>query len=372
MSKLSAKSSASEASDTERIYEPLPISRPTEKLAGPPPKGLELTPEQEKVYNEVLNHFTADGYQLPCEKDSALKEQEKFWLTWDCLHRYCRAVKWSSAKSAIKRLEDTLIWRREYGVYDMITADHVEPEALTGKMVIFGYDKDGRPALYLRPSKQNTEENPKQLHFVVWALERCEDLMGPGVENLSLMVDFADRAKNPSLQTSRTTLYILQNHYPERLGRSLIINVPWLVHAFLKMVFPFVDPRTRDKIRFNPDCVKEGLFEPEMLMREWGGAANFEYEHEKYWPAVVRMCDEHRRRRLEAWRTLGGTVGIREWDIKTKDVEAEVEEEKVEVAVADRSEAVTLSDGVRGLDLKEIDETDVPIESEAQPVLIAA
>lgn len=203
------------------------------------------------------------------------------------------------------------------------------------------------------------------------------------------MVDFADRAKNPSLQTSRTTLYILQNHCtslpslptrcpltpspdPERLGRSLIINVPWLVHAFLKMVFPFVDPRTRDKIRFNPDCVKEGLFEPEMLMREWGGAANFEYEHEKYWPAVVRMCDEHRRRRLEAWRTLGGTVGIREWDIKTKDVEAEVEEEKVEVAVADRSEAVTLSDGVRGLDLKEIDETDVPIESEAQPVLIAA
>lgn len=88
MSKLSAKSSASEASDTERIYEPLPISRPTEKLAGPPPKGLELTPEQEKVYNEVLNHFTADGYQLPCEKDSALKEQEKFWLVSVATARY--------------------------------------------------------------------------------------------------------------------------------------------------------------------------------------------------------------------------------------------------------------------------------------------
>lgn len=40
-------------------------------------------------------------------------------------------MKWASARSAIKRLEDTLIWRREYGVYDMITADHVEPEVST-------------------------------------------------------------------------------------------------------------------------------------------------------------------------------------------------------------------------------------------------
>lgn len=79
MSKLSTKSSASEASATERIYEPLPIPRLPEKLAGPP-KDLELTPEQERVFNEVLNHFAADDYQLPCEKDRALMEEEKFWL----------------------------------------------------------------------------------------------------------------------------------------------------------------------------------------------------------------------------------------------------------------------------------------------------
>lgn len=280
-------------------------------------------------------------------------------------------------------------------------------QALTGKMIILGYDKDGRPALYLRPSKQNTEENPKQLHFLVWALERCDDLMGPGVEYVDstrdaglvligskelvshgglrrqgkepVPPDFTHNSAHPPeplyvLSSFPTHHLLTHSSDPERLGRSLIINVPWLVHAFLKMVFPFVDPRTRDKIRFNPDCVKEGLFEPDMLMREWAGAINFEYEHDKYWPAIVRMCDEHRRRRLEAWRGLGGTVGIREWDIKTKDVEAGVEgqeEEKEAVTVADRSEAVTLSDGVRGLDLKQIDETDVVVESEAQPVFIA-
>ena len=49
-------------------------------------------------------------------------------------------------------------------------------------MVIWGYDVDDRPALYLRPSKQNTEESIRQVHYVVWALERLTELMGPGVE----------------------------------------------------------------------------------------------------------------------------------------------------------------------------------------------
>lgn len=56
------------------------------------------------------------------------------------------------------------------------------PQALTGKMVLFGYDADGRPAMYLRPSRQNTEETVRQMHFLTWLLERAVDLMGPGVE----------------------------------------------------------------------------------------------------------------------------------------------------------------------------------------------
>ena len=45
-------------------------------------------------------------------------------------------------------------------------------------------------------------------------LERTPDLAGPGVETLSLMINFADRAKNPSFGTSKTVLNILQTHYP--------------------------------------------------------------------------------------------------------------------------------------------------------------
>jgi hypothetical protein len=52
----------------------------------------------------------------------------------------------------------------------------------TGKAMIFGYDVDGRPSLYLLPSRQNTEESHLQVEFTVFMLERCMDLMVPGVE----------------------------------------------------------------------------------------------------------------------------------------------------------------------------------------------
>jgi hypothetical protein len=42
-------------------------------------------------------------------------------------YSYLRATKWISAKTAIERLEGTLKWRREFGIYDL-SADVVEPE----------------------------------------------------------------------------------------------------------------------------------------------------------------------------------------------------------------------------------------------------
>jgi len=52
----------------------------------------------------------------------------------------------------------------------------------TGKLVAFGFDIDGRPIFYMVPSRQNTEEGPRQMQYTVWVLERCIDLMPPGTE----------------------------------------------------------------------------------------------------------------------------------------------------------------------------------------------
>lgn len=114
-------------------------------------------------------------------------------------------------------------------------------------------------------------------------------------------------------------LNILQTHYPERLAASLILNVPFLLHAFYKMISPLIDPVTRNKMKFNPKPVEDGLFTADELMKDggWGGSCDFVYDHDKYWGAFVRMCDEIREAQMARWRKLGARLGCDEWDYKS-------------------------------------------------------
>jgi hypothetical protein len=55
-------------------------------------------------------------------------------------------------------------------------------QAVTGKQITFGFDVKGKPAIYMLPCRENTDDPVRQIQFVVWMLERAIDLMGPGVE----------------------------------------------------------------------------------------------------------------------------------------------------------------------------------------------
>ncbi|KAH0833218.1 CRAL TRIO domain-containing protein [Lanmaoa asiatica] len=311
------------------IQTPLPI--PTHPDVAPP---RELTEKEQAEYDRVLAHFASPEYALPSveTEKGALMEVERMWLSYECILRYIRATNHNVSES-IKRLEGTLKWRRDFGLYTFITPEHVEPEAVTGKEFIFGYDTRGRPALYLCPSRQNTEESPRQVHFVFWVFERAIELMGSGVETVALMVDYADKAKSPSFSTARQVLNVLQTHYPERLGAAIIGHFPWLLHTFYKLITPLIDPVTRTKMIFNPvpddrglwrtaEARDEGqddakLFELDQLVaHSWSGSAPFTYAHEVYWPALLSMTESRRNGMTRVWRDLGGVIGIKEWDVK--------------------------------------------------------
>ncbi|KAG8982503.1 hypothetical protein FRB90_006735 [Tulasnella sp. 427] len=321
-----------------------------QKTAIPPPSlpnrtRPTLTEEEQKKYETVLVHFTDAEFVLPGVDDGkhVLVEEEKFWLTRECLLRYLRASKWNE-KDAIRRLEETLKWRHEFGYFnDEMTPSGVENEGLTGKELVFGYDVAGRPAVYMLPSRQNTdgsttEGQRKQLQYAIFMLERAFDLMGPGIENLALMIDFSDRGKNPSFGTARLMLSYLQDHFPERLGLALVANLPWAVTLFFKAVTPFIDPVTRTKLKFNPNVVPEGLFEASQVTTKWGGDVEIPWEQATYWPALMKLCAERREQQLNKWRELGGHVGISEWDIRQEP--AATHDEK-KPSVDEKAESVT-------------------------------
>jgi hypothetical protein len=188
---------------------PLPDSKPL-----PTP---ELTESENSKYNELLaivGEWTAvPKTSVPGAEEEPITDDDKIFLTREQLLRYLRATKWD-VPAAGKRLLATLTWRREYGINDF-THDYIQ-----------GFDNEARPCLYLNPSKQNTERTDRQLQHLFYNVERVIDLMGPGQESLVLLINFMETRKGQgaSIAQSRMTLHVLQNHYPERLGRALITD----------------------------------------------------------------------------------------------------------------------------------------------------
>lgn len=206
------------------IQKPFPRPLETAKPAAP----AQLTPDQQSKYEAVLRAVsewsTVPTTSAKNAPTAPITDDERMFLTRECLLRYLRATKWNVAE-AITRLQRTLTWRREYGL-EKLTPDYISIENETGKQVILGYDIHARPCLYLLPSNQNTEKSDRQVEHLVFMLERVIDLMGPDQETLALIVNFNETksGQNASFGQARETLNILQNHYPERLGRALVIN----------------------------------------------------------------------------------------------------------------------------------------------------
>lgn len=288
------------------FVDPAPSSRP---MARP-----DLSSDQAKKYEEVLE--TVKGWaEVPSNKGKAgpITDKEIMWLTKDCLLRYLRATKWN-VNDAAKRILATLTWRRDFMTEEM-TGDYISPENETGKQVLLGYDVAARPCLYLNPGKQNTEPSPRQVQHLVFMVERVTEMMVPGQEQLALLINFKSGAKrsntSPPLSQGKEVLSILQGHYPERLGRACIINVPWVVWGFFKLITPFIDPLTREKLKFNED-VRQYVPPAQLIRDDYKGDVDFEYEHDVYWPALLKLCEERRAERERRWVAAGKGYGVDE------------------------------------------------------------
>lgn len=334
MSSESSKASSFTVSDVNLIKCTTPFEMPVNDIKEPI---FDLTKEQEAMYETVLKHFedfiTRDMpvNDQPGAPKVALLDEEKVWLSKECLLRYLRATKWK-VDAAIKRIEETLIWRRTFAVVNIpghtdpekfVTADMVAEENLTGKQLIIGYDNDNRPCLYLRNGYQNTPPSFRQVQHLVFMLEKVIQFMPPGQDTLALLIDFKAApahmnlsSKFPSISITRQVMHVLQHHYPERLGRGLFTNIPWIGYAFLKAAGPFIDPYTRLKTIY--DQPFENFVPKEQLDKEFNGLLDFEYIHDTYWGEMLRIAEEKQAVIMKNFERLGKRIGLSEYDLRLK------------------------------------------------------
>nr|POF13989.1 cral-trio domain-containing protein c23b6.04c [Quercus suber] len=286
-----------------------PVPRPAKNARPPPPPAL--TSEQQTKYATVLAAVsqweTLPSTSAKPTPQAPIQDHERMWLTRECILRYLRATKWIPA-NAIKRLQSTLTWRREFGS-DTFTPEYISPENETGKQLVLGYDKEGRTCLYLNPGNQNTKVSDRQIHHLAYMLDRMVDMMPPGQESACLLISFKGSGSGniPSVAQARSVLNILQNHSPERLGKALITDTPWYVSTFFKLISPFIDPVTKEKMKFNEDL--KTYVPTEQLLKANGGDLDFVYDHSVYWPALIGECKKRSDAYRQRWESAGKRIG---------------------------------------------------------------
>lgn len=153
-----------------------------------PPKPNSLTSHQVQIYEQILDHFNQSNLALPHSlhdlksnaftSRSTLSDLERCYCSRESILRVCRASRWDQT-SAIRRLEETLVWRREFGVNEIdeeLMSKEVSscflswgswafnwfyPSLLffkkkseTGKQFVLGYDVHSRPCLHMYPYRQ--------------------------------------------------------------------------------------------------------------------------------------------------------------------------------------------------------------------------
>ncbi|XP_010538952.1 PREDICTED: random slug protein 5 [Tarenaya hassleriana] len=242
--------------------------------------------EQAKI-KEMRNHL------------GPLPEKLANLCTDDSISRYLRARNWH-VKKAAKMLKETLKWSVQYKP-EQIRWEEIAHEGETGKVYRSScFDKQGRPVLVLRPSQENSKSVKGQIRYLVYCMENAVQNLPPDQEQMVWLIDFHGYSlANVSLKATQETAHVLQEHYPERLGVAILYNPPKFFEPFWKLVKPFLEPKTRNKVKFvysddlETKKILEDLFDMDQLETAFGGNSDSCFNIEKY---AERMKEDDQKR----------------------------------------------------------------------------
>lgn len=151
-------------------------------------------------------------------------------------------------------------------------------------------DRQGQAVIVMRPGLENSSDPVGNVRYLVYTLERAAALSKNG--KYTVIVDYltgnVSVSTSPSFSVMRETTHILQHHYPERLGSMFLYDAPKFILGMLKMLRPFIDPVTREKLFFpkrataseNEDCIR--LLDLENTPQEYGGSMRYEFDCKEY------------------------------------------------------------------------------------------
>ncbi|KAI3428661.1 hypothetical protein D9Q98_007484 [Chlorella vulgaris] len=241
----SCASSVADGAATDAVPgPPTPVGGETAPL----PRGKKYWPTQQEVDAVLQQLGPADLEPGACDAAMA--------------NRYLRATG-GDLKHAVKRIRDTLSWRRSEDP-ERIVCSACVADPKSHYMQVVGSDLLRRPCIYsclALATNRDVEDNRKHM---ISTFEQAIRLMpaahdpstgaaagqGP-CESWVWVMDFHGfslRDCDPRL--AKIFLNLSAAHYPERLGTFFIVSPPTVFNTLWRAISRFIDPVTKQKIHF--------------------------------------------------------------------------------------------------------------------------
>ena len=252
------------------------------------------TEEEKSCFDKLENYILSDEFMKDIEKgfsDSFKKsccgEVIRIDLSgvsseWDIVDdqglivdafsiiRFLNARKFDFS-AAKQLLTETVTWRLEKKPH-LITKEEVQNEIRKEKGVWHGYSTQNNPVIFINPQNHVTYDRDFEecINFTLYmgelgmkmvrevnqqkvlpllATESVESVLEKYVEQYVIVYDGrAIAMKNCDVVIIKEFLRI-SNYYAERLNSVVVYNPNWTYKILLKMVSPFIDKKTSDKIK---------------------------------------------------------------------------------------------------------------------------
>uniref|UniRef100_A0A0D6R3Y5 CRAL-TRIO domain-containing protein n=1 Tax=Araucaria cunninghamii TaxID=56994 RepID=A0A0D6R3Y5_ARACU len=142
-------------------------------------------------------------------------------------------------------------WRQTFVPFGYVSERMISNELKKNLVSMQGFDKKGRPIAVIHLARHKpchkTIEDLKRLF--VYVFDKMSSSASRGQGKFCIIADLDGWTyKNVDIHGCLAVLEILQDYYPERLGKVFVIHMPYIFWAAWNIVYPFIDRRTREKV----------------------------------------------------------------------------------------------------------------------------
>ncbi|XVF49502.1 hypothetical protein PTKIN_Ptkin04bG0018100 [Pterospermum kingtungense] len=144
-------------------------------------------------------------------------------------------------------------WRRNFVPNGSISPSEVAHEIQQNKIFLQGSEKKGRPISVVLAARHFQHKGGVEefKRFLVYFFDKIFARMPPGQEKFVVIADLEGWGyANSDIRGYLAALSLLQDYYPERLGKMFIVHAPYVFMKTWKILCPFMDNKTRKKIVF--------------------------------------------------------------------------------------------------------------------------